>query len=91
MKVYADNLIGLWSKEQSGTTYRFMRNGTLIVRTGEKQVVLDYQIITKQRESALLIGESRFLFIDMNPGANPGYFSVITKSGLVMFRKEKEQ
>jgi len=87
MEVYKDNLLGEWLKEGSDATYRFYPSGNLIIKTGEMQYAVSYEILTKERKSYLIIDHKKFPFVIMNPGVRVPYFTIITKSGMVTFNK----
>ena len=87
MEVFMENIIGGWHKEKTPIIYRFYKSGNLIIQGEDKQVAVDFSIITKERRSVLMIDNKKFPFIIMNPGVSVPYFAISTKSGIVTFYK----
>jgi hypothetical protein len=84
MKVYPENLIGSWHHKEKNRIYTFRKSGIVYVKSANgRQMIYDFQIITRQGNSLLVIDEFVFPFINMTPY----FFSLRVKQNIIILTK----
>jgi hypothetical protein len=92
MEVFYEDLVGKWRKADTGSIFDFRRDRNLTVYVegkmgGHNEVSLQYQIITKDRQSWLAFGSWKARFVVMHTKTKPPFFALYTSKGIVDFEK----